>query len=161
LVRNFTPAPPRVVAELYPFGRVERRPVNQKVPSQPSSSRSHRVLLYVLMAGTTAIAGYWLARTGAPHVYVESVSPDGRFRAVIIEESPRFLMASPYVYRFSIFSAGSDAPLSGSEHVRNTDSVSLGSCQFEWSVSSVTISTPQSTPKSITGHFADHQQWSQ
>ena len=119
------------------------------------------MLLYLFVAAGSAMAGFWIARKTAPHTYIESVSPDGRFRAIITEHSPGFLMASPYVYRFSIFSEGSDTPLSGYEHVRNTDSVSLGSCEFEWGVSSVTIRTPQSSPASVTGSFTGIQQWSQ
>jgi hypothetical protein len=67
-----------------------------------------------------------------PHLFAESRSPYGGFRAVVFEQRPPILFASPYRYRFSLHSIEGDDQINGTEFVYANDSAALDGCQFTW-----------------------------
>jgi hypothetical protein len=115
--------------------------------------------IWSVLLTATFMCGYAFGRRGSARVYGESVSPDGRFRAVITEQAPSFPMQSPYIYRFSIHQTGSDSAMEGSEHVRDTDSTSLGDFHVDWTDTTATVRTPHSSPRTVIATFSEEQQW--
>lgn len=76
-----------------------------------------------------------------------------------MEQSPSFPMQSPYIYRFSIQRADSDPLMEGTEHIRDTDSASLGEFHVEWTDTTATVHTPHSSPRRVLATFSTEQQW--
>ena len=51
--------------------------------------------------------------------------------------------------------------MNGAEHIRSTDSASLGEFRIEWTDRTATLHTPQSSPKKVIATFSMDQQWTE
>jgi len=98
-----------------------------------------------------------------PVVRATSVSPDGKYRCVVIERSPRQPDYSPYLYTITLRYTQTGSDLSGQAFTDDNDSAAYREINFRWSEHLVEVSEGSDiNPKKIaTGKFAgDVQQWS-
>jgi hypothetical protein len=98
-----------------------------------------------------------------PVVRASSDSPDGKYRCVVIERSPRQPDYSPYLYTITLRYTQTGSDLSGQAFTDDNDSVAYREINFRWSDNLVEVSEgPEMTVNQIAaGKFAgDVQQWS-
>jgi hypothetical protein len=84
-----------------------------------------------------ALAITWWTRDSRKSVVVRSTSPDGRWRIIVSEHCP-VLLASPYIYTFSI-SANEPSQQSSVDYIHNNDSAKVDDFQIDWSPQSATF----------------------
>jgi hypothetical protein len=117
--------------------------------------RRRTILIITTIVAGLFIAGGWLvwplldieilhadpdAPRPAPRLFAQSDSPDGRFRCVIMEQTPARLMDSPYTYTFTLFDRGIGTPLKGDPSGWYGDSCAMDSpVRFDWTSESVSI----------------------
>ena len=98
-----------------------------------------------------------------PVVRATSVSPDGKYRCVVIERSPRQPDYSPYLYTITLRYTQTGSDLNGQAFTDDNDSVAYREINFRWSENLVEVSEgPEMNVNQIAaGNFAgDVQQWS-
>jgi hypothetical protein len=98
-----------------------------------------------------------------PVVRARSDSPDGKYRCVVIERSPRQPNYSPYLYTITLRYTQTGSDLSGQAFTDDNDSVAYREINFRWSDNLVEVSEgPEMNVNQIAaGKFAgDVQQWS-
>lgn len=122
--------------------------------------RPHAVLLCAGMLLAIGL-GVGCTRARAPEaaVKMQSTSPDGKYRCVVIEQLPPEGYYSPHVYTFTIRDAQTDRDLKGESFRRDTDSVALTDLKFAWADDELTVILPAVPPRPyLTAKFKDGEQ---
>src|SRR5678815_5579136 len=98
-----------------------------------------------------------------PVVRASSDTPDGKYRCVVTERSPRQPDYSPYLYTITLRYTQTGSDLNGQAFTDDNDSVAYREINFRWSDDLVEVSEgPEMSVNQIAaGKFAgDVQQWS-
>lgn len=87
------------------------------------------ILLYLIL-----IAIFLANCSRRQSIISTSVSPDGRYKCVITEQSPSWYMESPYIYRITIKNKDTGKELEGDAYERNNDSAVISGSRltYEW-----------------------------
>jgi hypothetical protein len=75
-----------------------------------------------------------------PVVRASSESPDGRYRCVVIERSPKRPDYSPYLYTITLRHTQTDSDLRGQPYTDDNDSAAYGDIDIRWSENLVEVS---------------------
>ncbi|RPI59329.1 MAG: hypothetical protein EHM48_09065 [Planctomycetaceae bacterium] len=112
--------------------------------------RARFIVLGLVFAGLACFAifhCYAKPETPFPgfHEYQNSTSPDGRYKCVVVEKTPTFLMASPYLYRIAIIGIEGHkiGLLPGDSLEINKDSCVLSKEDITWDADGVTIGSAE------------------
>jgi hypothetical protein len=84
-----------------------------------------------------------------PHsvIFATSESPDGKYRCVVTEESPRWPKVSPYIYTFTIQEKVTHKDLPGEPGSYNSDSAQISKLEFTWESNRLSIINTGYSPR--------------